>query len=318
MPICSAISTTRSWNPPDSMPHARRDVARWQLPRLGSAWMVVGGLLFALMGVFVKLGSGHFSSSELVFYRSLVGVSSMLALARVRKLPTYSPHWRVHVVRSLAGLAGMLLLFHVIGVLPLSTAVTLNYTSPLFLVVLGALVLRERPRRLLVVAVVLGFVGVVVLLRPTLAANQTIAGLLGLASGLCAGIAFLTTSQLGRAGEPAWRIVLYFMGVATVGSGAIALVQGFHPIGWDGWWILVGLGISATFGQLAMTRAYNEGETLTVGSLGYSTVVFTALLSILIWSEEVPATSWLAIALIAFSGILAAKLTSGRVPAAGA
>lgn len=279
--------------------------------------MVVGGLLFAFMGVFVKLGSSHFSSSELVFYRSLIGVSSMFALARFRGLPTYSPHWRVHVVRSLAGSTGMLLLFYVIGVLPLSTATTLNYTSPLFLVVLSAIVLKERPRPWLVFAVVLGFVGVVLLLRPTFAANQTTAGLLGLASGLCAGIAFLTTTQLGRCGEPAWRIVLYFMGVAALGSGALALIQGFHPIGWDGLLILVGLGISATLGQLAMTRAYNEGETLAVGSLGYSTVVFTALLSILIWSEEVPATSWLAMGLIAFSGILAAKLTSVRAPAAG-
>lgn len=273
--------------------------------------MIVAGLLFACMGVFVKLGTKHFSGAEMVFYRSLFGALVVFAAVRVKRLPAYSAHWRVHVFRSLAGLAGMMLLFHVIGVLPLSTATTLNYTSPLFLVVLSALVLRERPRPWLVVAVVLGFAGVVLLLRPTFGANQMVAGLLGLASGLCAGIAYLTTRQLGRSGEPAWRIVLYFTTVSTLGAGAFAFFEGFHAIGREGLLILLGLGICATLGQLAMTRAYREGDTLTVGSLAYSTVVFTALLSILLWAEEVPAASWLAMGLIIASGILAARVTAG-------
>jgi drug/metabolite transporter (DMT)-like permease len=278
--------------------------------------MIVAGLLFACMGVFVKLGTKHFSGAEMAFYRSLFGALSVFALVRLKGLAAYSVHWRVHIGRSLAGMAGMLLLFHVIGVLPLSTATTLNYTSPLFLVVLTAAVFRERPKPWIVIAAVLGFVGVVLLLRPTFDANQTVAGILGLASGLCASIAYLTTRQLGRLGEPAWRIVLYFMTVSTLGSGVLAFVAGFHAIGRDGLLILLGLGICATLGQLAMTRAYREGDTLTVGSLAYSTVLFTALLSIAIWSEEVPAASWLAMGLIVASGILAARAASESTPAA--
>jgi drug/metabolite transporter (DMT)-like permease len=290
---------------------ARTGAPPWAFPRLGSGWMVVAGLLFACMGVFVKLGTQHFSGAEMVFWRSLFGALTVFTVVRARGQPAYSPHWRVHVFRSLAGLAGMLLLFHVIGVLPLSTATTLNYTSPVFLVVLSAIVLKERLRPSLVAAVVVGFVGVVLLLRPTFAANQTVAAVLGLASGLCAGIAFLTTKQLGQAGEPAWRIVLYFTTVSTLGAGIFALFEGFHAFGLDGLLILVGLAMCATLGQLAMTRAYRDGDTLTVGSLAYTTVVFTALLSILIWAEGVPAASWLAMGLIMFSGILAARLTSG-------
>jgi drug/metabolite transporter (DMT)-like permease len=287
-------------------------VRRWETPRLGAFWMVVAGLLFALMGVFVKLGGAHFSGAEMVFYRALFGAVMVFALVAAKRLPVYSPHWRVHVARSLAGLAGMMLLFHVIGVLPLSTATTLNYTSPLFLVVLSVIVFKERPRPWLVAAVVLGFEGVVLLLRPAFGADQAGAGLLGLASGLCAGIAYLATRQLGRLGEPAWRIVLYFMVVSSLGAGAFALAAGFHAITYPGLLILLGLGLSATLGQLAMTRAYREGDTLTVGSLGYSTVAFTALLSIVIWGEEVPAASWLAMGLIAASGVLAARVSSEK------
>jgi drug/metabolite transporter (DMT)-like permease len=281
--------------------------------------MIVAGLLFAGMGVFVKLGASHFSGAEMVFYRSLFGALVVFAMARMRSLAVYTPHWGVHVGRSLAGLAGMMLLFYVIGVLPLSTATTLNYTSPLWLVVLSALLFKERPKPWLVAAVVLGFIGVVLLLHPTFAANQLPAGLLGLASGLCAGIAYLTTGQLGRLGEPAWRIVLYFTLVSTLGAGAFAFAAGFHAIALDGALILLGLAVCGTLGQLAMTRAYGEGDTMTVGSLAYSTVVFTALLSILLWREEVPVASWLAMGLIIVSGIMAARATSkSTASAAGA
>lgn len=284
--------------------------------RLGSLWMVVAGLLFAGMGVFVKLGGAHFSSAEMVFYRSLFGVLMVLSVVRARGQSVFTPNWRLHVWRSLAGFAGMMLLFHVIGILPLPTATTLNYTSPLFMVVLSTLVLKQRPRPWLVVAVVLGFVGVVLLLQPTFGVGQTVAGLLGLASGLCASVAYLTTTQLGRLGEPGWRIVLYFTAVSTLGAGIFALVGGFHSIDREGLLVLLGLGVSATLGQLAMTRAYRDGDTLTVGSLAYSTVVFTTLLSILVWQEVVSATSWLAIALIVASGVLATRVTAQATPAA--
>jgi drug/metabolite transporter (DMT)-like permease len=267
--------------------------------------MLVAGLLFAGMGVFVKLGTAHFSSAEMVFYRSLFGALMVLTAVRARGLSVHTPHWRLHVWRSLAGFGGMMLLFYVIGILPLSTATTLNYTSPLFMVVLSTLVLKRRPRPWLVAAVVLGFVGVVLLLQPTFGAGQTVAGLLGLASGLCASVAYLTTTQLGRLGEPGWRIVLYFTAVSTLGAAIAALAGDLHAIDRDGLLVLLGLGISATLGQLAMTKAYRDGDTLTVGSLAYSTVVFTTLLAVLIWHEALSITSWLAIALIIASGVLA-------------
>ncbi|HSQ71990.1 MAG TPA: DMT family transporter [Rubrivivax sp.] len=285
--------------------------------RLGSLWMLVAGLLFAGMGVFVKLGGAHFSSAEMVFYRSIFGVVMVLSVMHFKRLAVRTPHWRLHVGRSVAGFGGMMLLFYVIGILPLSTATTLNYTSPLFMVVLSTLVLRRRPQPWLVVAVVLGFVGVVLLLQPSFGAGQTVAGLLGLASGLCASVAYLTTTELGRLGEPAWRIVLYFAAVSTLGAAIFALAGGgFRPIDRESLLVLLGLGLSATLGQLAMTRAYADGETLTVGSLAYSTVVFTTLLSILIWRDAVSITSWLAITLIIASGVLATRITAEAAPAA--
>ena len=292
------------------MPKASTSV---QLPIvLGSLWMLVAGVFFSGMGVFVKLGTPYFSSFEMVFYRSLLGAAIIAVAVRRNRWEIYSVHWKTHIWRSLAGFSGMMLLFHVIGVLPLSTATTLNYTSPLFLVLLSSLVLKEKLRPRMLAAVVLGFSGVVLLLRPTLDANQTISGLLGLASGFFAGVAFLTTKHLGQQGEPAWRIVFYFSLVCTAGSALFALADGFHAIHWHGFVILIGLGVCAVLGQLCMTRAYREGNTLTVGSLAYSTVVFTTLLSLMLWNDPVPLSGWLAICLIVVSGIAAAHLSNSH------
>lgn len=273
----------------------------------GSLWMIVAGLLFACMGVFVKLGLKYFSGAELVFYRSLFGVAVIFLVTRKMGLSIISHHWKIHVSRSLAGFSGMMLFFYTISVLPLSTATTLNYTSPLFLAILTVVVLKERPGPLLVIALAIGFAGIVMLLRPTFSENQLGAGLLGLVSGLMAAVAYLTTRHLGSLGEPAWRVVFYFTLVSSIGGAVWTTIDGFHEVGGQGFLLLLGMGVCGTLGQLAMTRAYREGHALTVGSFAYSTVVFTSLLSMLFWREMLSVGSWLAIVLIIASGVLAAR-----------
>jgi drug/metabolite transporter (DMT)-like permease len=279
-----------------------------------SAWMVVAGFLFGCMGVFVKLGAEYFSSAELVFYRSLFGLAVILAIVKIRRLPLATPHWKAHLWRGLSGFAALMLFFYAIGSLPLATAVTLNYTSPLFLALLTTLVLKERPRLPLISFILLGFAGVVLLLRPTLHQDQLGAGLTGLASGFFAGVAYLNVRQLGQMGEPEWRVVFYFTLLCTVGGGIWMLLHAFHPLTLPGFMVLAGMGATATLAQLAMTRAYREGETLVVGSLAYSTVVFASLWGILLWNEILPLVSWLGIAAVAASGILASR-AAPRTPA---
>ena len=143
---------------------------------MGSLWMLVAGLAFAGMGVFAKLGAAHFSSAELVFYRSVVGCLTIGFLAQARGWPIATPHWRLHLGRGIAGVVSLGLYFHCLTKLPLATAVTLNYTSPLFLAVLTTLLLHERFHASLVAALALSFAGVVLLLEPTLRDDQVFDG----------------------------------------------------------------------------------------------------------------------------------------------
>jgi drug/metabolite transporter (DMT)-like permease len=276
---------------------------------MGALWMLAAGFLFGCMGVFVKLGAQYFSPNELVFYRSFVGLLMIYAIVRQRGLTLATRHWQPHLWRSVSGTVAMMLFFYCITVLPLATAVTLNYTSPLFLATLTILVLKERFHAPLAFAVAVGFAGVVLLLQPTLENDQFIPGLLGLASGVLAGVAMLNVRQLGLHGEPDWRVVFYFSLVASLASGAAMLFDAVHPVGAASLLILIGLGGSATLAQLAMTRAYRTGLTLVAGSLSFSTVMFSSLFGMLFWDEALPPAGWAGIALIIASGVLSLQLS---------
>lgn len=270
--------------------------------------MLFAGLMFACMGVLVKLGAERFSSDELVFYRSLFSLLIVYAMLHRAKVRLATRHWQGHLWRGLSGTIAMLLFFHCITVLPLATAITLNYTSSLFISALTVLVLKEKFHMPLSSALAVGFVGVVLLLHPTLEQDQLASGLLGLGSGFLAAIALLNVRQLGMLGEPGMRVVFYFNLIATFASGIWMLPGTLHPVTLADLPLLVALGASATFAQLAMTRAYRTGHTLVVGSLAYSTIVFSALFGLLLWQELLSLSAWLGIALIIASGMLSLRL----------
>jgi len=270
--------------------------------------MLVAGFLFGCMGVFVKLGAEYFSHIELVFYRSFLGLLMIYAVIRHRGLSLSTHHLKQHLWRGVSGTIALMLYFYCITVLPLATAVTLNYTAPLYLTILTMLVFKEHFRPAISGAILLGFCGVVLLLHPTLAQDQLIPGLVGLISGLLAGVAYLNVKQLGLSGEPGWRVVFYFSLIAAISSGVGMLLGTIHPITAPGLFILFGLGSTATLAQLAMTRAYHTGKTLVAGSLSYSTVIFASIFGMILWGETLPLMGWIGMGLIIAGGVLSLKL----------
>ncbi|MES2580134.1 MAG: DMT family transporter [Pseudomonadota bacterium] len=291
-----------------------------KLPNLGSLWMLVAALGFAIMGALVKVGAAKFSSAELVFYRSVFGLIAIYAFIFAKKLPLKTPVMAKQMSRSLVGFAALVLFFYAIAHLPLATAITLNYTSPLFLALFMPFMLRMEhqqnasyksfAKKSLYGAVVLGFIGIVILLKPTLNNNDALAGALGLLSGIGAAVAYIHVKQLGNVFEPDWRTVFYFTLVSTIGSGAWMLLQHFTAVDWSDLPLLIGLGLSATIAQLALTRAYRTGNTLTVASLAYVTVVLASLFGVLFWNEQLTWSEWFAIGLIILSGIISVNTTN--------
>lgn len=275
-----------------------------------SLWMIAASLLFACMGVCVKLGSAHFAAAELVFWRGFIATLMIGGYIAARRLPLTTPHARAHVVRGAAGFVSLVMYFHAISLIPLAAAVTLNYTSPLFLALLLALWLKESVRGGFYAALAAGFAGVVLLLQPTFGREQWLGAMFGLGSGIISSVAYLNVRRLGELGEPEWRTVFYFSLFSALGGAPWLLAASpFHAIGAGGWLLLLGVGGFGALAQLCMTAAYRRGRTLVSASLAYSTVVFSGAFGMLLWGETLPWSGWVGVMLIVGSGLLATLLS---------
>ncbi len=282
-----------------------------------SLWMLAAGLCFALMGVFVKLGAAEFTAAEMVFYRSFLSLAVTWALLAKAGMSVKTVRFGMHAHRGVAGFVSLFMFFYTLTVLPVATAMTLNYTSPVFLAALLAWLARERPGARLTLTIGLGFAGTVLLLQPTFSGGELTAGLIGLASGGTSAVAYWNVRELVRADEPVERVVFYFALFSLLGALVWMTPTGWSAVTLENVWLLVGVGVMGTAGQLAMTRAYGRGKTLVTATLSYGGIVFSSALGILIWHDVLGIASWLGIALIVAAGISAVQLAPGARPDAG-
>jgi len=270
-----------------------------------SLWMLLACLMFAIMGACVKVASEHqVSLAQIILFRGIPSVVLILLWTRLRRRPVRPKSWKAHVLRNVWGLASMWMGFYALSHLPLSTAISLNYTSPLFIA--GAMLVwgggQRDPVRLLAVA--LGFAGVIAVLRPSVGEDQWLPALIGLCAGAFAALAMMQIRSLARLGEPEWRTVLLFSCFVCC-SGVVGLsLWGWPPVQTIGWLALTVLGVSGLFGQLAMTRAFGMGSTLLTAVLQYATIVFGTMLGFLVWGEAPGLIALGGIALIIGAGLL--------------
>ncbi|WAW08953.1 DMT family transporter [Oxalobacter vibrioformis] len=281
-----------------------------------SLWMVFAALLFSLMGVCVKLLSGIYTTPEIVMYRSLIGAIFMFFVVLARKGSFRTAFFWQHLWRGVVGVTAHGLWFYALVFLPLATAVTLNYMSPIwiaaFLFLIGIVKRKVGFEWRLVFSILTSFIGVALLLRPTIHADQWFAGLVGLVSGALAAMAYLQVRRLGELGEPEYRVVFYFCVIGSICAALACIVSAYLPgsdgVIWHshdgyGFSLLAVIGVSAAIAQVAMTRAYHLGKTLVTANLQYTGIVFSSIWGILIWDDALGIIGWLGIAIIMGSGM---------------
>lgn len=270
-----------------------------------SLWMLLASLMFAAMGACIKVAADLSATlPHVVLFRGLPSVVllGVWALATRRRLRPQS--WKLHVLRNLFGVTSMWLGFFAIAHLPLSTAISLNYTAPLFIA--GWMLVRGGQQRdpVRLVAVLAGFLGVLAVLRPSISEEQLVAAAVGLAAGAMSAIAMMQIRQLGRSGEAEWRTVFLFSCFVCVTSAVGFAVQGWQTLDPRTWLTLTGVGVFGLVGQLAMTRAFGQGSALLTAALQYSTIIFAALLGIVFWNDVPDIVAWAGMCFIIASGLL--------------
>lgn len=296
-------------------------------------WMVLGAFLFATMGVCIKYAADYFNTAEIVFYRGLIGMVVIWALSATQGTSLKTRYPWMHAWRSLVGVSALGCWFYAITQMPLASAMTLNYMSSIWIAVFllaGAawslLPASRRPKQALhfplVLTILIGFAGVVLMLKPSFAQDQSLPAVLGLCSGMLSAMAYMQVVALSRMGEPESRTVFFFgLGCTLAGAAAIS-VSGMSV--WPGWqsalWLLP-VGVLAAGGQLCMTRAYTHAKTargtLVVANLQYSGIVFASLYSVFLFQDQLGWHSWLGMALIVSSGIAATVLRARTGTTAG-
>ena len=275
----------------------------------GMLWIVVATFFFSLMGSFVKLGANHFSSIELVFYRSFVSLLFLLIYIVISKKEIKTPHLRKQIDRGIVGFLSLVFFFYAIAHLNLGSAMTLNYTSPIFLGFFLPFISHQKIKKSIFLCTIIGFIGALLILDPHGEWQSWFAGLVGLLSGIGAALAYIHVIQLGKLKEPDWRTVFYFTLVSTIASGLWIGFTYHQKLTINDIWILIPLGLSATIAQIAMTRAYRLGNTLTIGALSYLTIVFSSLISLMYFNETMRMEDIIGALIIILSGAIASNIS---------
>jgi drug/metabolite transporter (DMT)-like permease len=277
-------------------------------PVAGALCVLSASLTFAILGAVVKVVSLSLTNEMVVFFRNFCSLFFILPwiwysrpLGGLRT--SYFP---LHLLRSMAGLGGMYCFFYVIARLQLSESFLLMSTAPLFIPIIAYIWIHEPVERKVRGAIVIGFIGIILILKPGVGVFRPIA-FVGLGAGLMGALAMVSIRRMSSS-EPTIRIVFYFTVFGTLIS-AIPLVWSWQSPKAEIWWLLVLMGLLAAVGQFLLTKGYSLAPAAKVGPFSYSNVVFAMVLGWVLWGESLDFLTWVGAFLICIAGIITTRKT---------
>ena len=285
----------------------------------GVFFMFLSALLSALNGAVAKMLGDELSALEIVFFRNLFGV--IFILIALKHTPTKLPGGKPLLLlwRGIFGFSALLLFFYTITRIPLGEAITLNKTSPLFVAILAFFILHEKLNKIGILALILGFVGVVLITKPG-GAEVGLPHLLGLIGGFFAAAAYTTIRKIKHLYDSR-IIVLSFMTTGVLiplllftvasryapGNLDFLLVPFIMPQTLHTWLLLTLIGITATLSQWLLTKAYSSTNAGIIGIASYTVIPFSIFFGTLLGDKFPDRYTLTGIALIVLSGLLIKK-----------
>jgi drug/metabolite transporter (DMT)-like permease len=259
---------------------------------LRAALLMLGStVFFALMAVAIRLASATLHTFEIAFFRNFFGLMAALPLLlrhgpdllRTTQLPRY-------LVRCVIGAVSMMAGFWAIGHLPLAQAVALSYSTPIFVTIAAVLFLHEQVRARRWAAVALGFIGMMIIVRPG-SDSFTAGSLIALAAAVLSGIVAIQIKQLSKT-EPADRIVFYTTLLWVPMSLLPALTVWKWPHGMTWVWVIAA-GVLGTGGHMLWTRALKLGDVSALTPISFMQLPIVAIAGWLLFRE--PLDRWTAL-----------------------
>lgn len=265
--------------------------------------MLVAVALFALMDAGLKLLSPHYPALQVGALRGMSSLPFVLAwiLATNGLRNLLRVRWRLHLLRAALGIAMMAGFVYGLRTLPLSTAYAITFVAPLLVTAMAVPLLGEHvgPRRWIAIAV--GLVGVVVILRPTGEGMLTLGGLAILLAAVCYAASAITVRMLART-DSTQAMVFWLMALMALGSALLAW-RDWLPIQPAHVWIIAGVGLAGSLAQVALTEAFRRGEASLVAPLEYTALLWGTVLDVTLWGLLPDAITWVGAAIIVASGL---------------
>jgi drug/metabolite transporter (DMT)-like permease len=281
----------------------------------GILYMLLAALGFSLMGGAAKLLKGSFGAGQLVFWRNAVGLIVLIGGFIIKPPENKGGKFHLLLFRGMMGTTALYTLLYCILHLPLGTAMTYNLTSALFIAVFSFLLFREYHGRIVLLAVLLGFAGMLLIYKPAMH-YPWYYHLAGLISGVTSALAYITVNRL--AGHYDSRIiVLSFIGTGVLVPTVFMLVKYIFqlpaddvffinwqwPVGIQ-WFYILWLGLAALFGQYFVTKAYGADKAGIVSSIGYANIIFSVFIGMALGDAFPDWMSTIGICCIIASGVI--------------
>ncbi|WP_104624662.1 DMT family transporter [Helicobacter felis] len=285
--------------------------------RLGIFYMALGALGFGLLNALIKMLGSYYSPMEGVFYRSFF-MLFFLGLLYYIKPFSFKAHkpggLGLLISRVFIGQAGMILIFYNIACMPLGTAIAFSQTAPIYAIVIAWLVLHEKVGWKLIVAALLGILGVGLVANPSTSGLTWGLVLSGVLSGVMVSCAYVSLNKLKEYYDGGFVIVVFSVSLTLIGFVGMFVhippfASGYHPMRFEGpWWhwdlwLLIGTGLSGALGQCFITKAYMIAPAGLISPVDYSRIFWALIFGMLLGDPHIHMGQLFGMILIVLSGV---------------
>ena len=265
--------------------------------------MLTAVALFALMDAGLKLLSPHYPPLQVAALRGLASLPLVLiwVLWTAKPATLWRVHWPLHLLRGVLGIGMMFGFVYGLRIMPLSTAYAITFVAPMLVTAMAGPLLGERVGPGRWVAIVVGLVGVLVILRPTGQGMATLGGLAILLAAICYAASAITVRLLAQR-DSVQAMVLWFIVLLSLGAGVMA-APNWLPLQTSDLWVIAGVGLSGSLAQVALTEAFRRGEASLIAPFEYSALVWGVCLDLALWQVLPDGVTWIGAGIIVVSGL---------------
>ncbi len=262
-------------------------------------YILIAGILFTIAFVLVK-STSHIHVLQVVFWRSLIVFLFSFVILKYKKIPLFEGPKKYLILRGITGCIAIICYFYTLQEMTMASAVTLQYVSPLFLVIVGFFINKERFNKIQLVFVMLALLGTAVIKNfdPTITTFQL---LLGLSSAFFSALSYSFIRKLKGLADP--YLVVFYFPLVTLPVILPILVMNWVTPNWEDTVKLIGVGVFSMFAQVLLTKALQRERVAKIGVIRYVDLIFAAIAGYVLFDEIISLQMVLGFILI-ISGVI--------------